>query len=154
MPRIDVTAVPARRGSGYPKPFDAPCSARTRRRLGEAGGLRPGDGVNLMTLPPGGWSSQRHWHSDEDEFVYLLEGEVTLVENGGETLMRAGDCAAFPKGTGNGHHLINRSSAIAVYLEVGSRNPNDLTTCSDIDMMSSNADGRFVHKDGTPFSGS
>ena len=105
-----------------------------------------------MTLPQGGWSSQRHWHSDEDEFVYLLEGEVTLVEDGGETLMHAGDCAAFPKGTGNGHHLINRSSAIAVYLEVGSRNPNDLTTCSDIDMMSSNADGRFVHKDGSPFS--
>ena len=125
MPRIDVTTVPARQGSGYPKPFDAPCSARTRRRLGEAGGLRD-FGVNLMTL----------------------------VEDGGETLMRAGDCAAFPKGTGNGHHLINRSSAIAVYLEVGSRNPNDLTTCSDIDMMSSNADGRFVHKDGTPFSGS
>ena len=153
MPRIDVTAVPARRRSGYPKPFDAPCSARTRRRLGEAGGLRD-FGVNLMTLPPGGWSSQRHWHSDEDEFVYLLEGEVTLVEDGGETLMRSGNCAAFPKGTGNGHHLINRSSATAVYLEVGSRHPNDVTTCSDIDMMSSNADGRFVHKDGTPFSGS
>ena len=153
MPRIDITTVPARQGSGYPKPFDAPCSARTRRRLGEAGGLRD-FGVNLMTLPPGGWSSQRHWHSDEDEFVYLLEGEVTLVEDGGETLMRAGDCAAFPKGTGNGHHLINRSSATAVYLEVGSRHPNDVTTCSDIDMMSSNADGRFVHKDGTPFSGS
>ena len=153
MPRIDVTTVPARQGSGYPKPFDAPCSARTRRRLGEAGGLRD-FGVNLMTLPPGGWSSQRHWHSDEDEFVYLLEGEVTLVEDGGETLMRSGNCAAFPKGTGNGHHLINRSSATAVYLEVGSRHPNDVTTCSDIDVMSSNADGRFVHKDGTPFSGS
>ena len=152
MPRIDVTTVPARQGSGSPNPFDAPCSARTRRRLGEAGGLRD-FGVNLMTLPQGGWSSQRHWHSDEDEFVYLLEGEVTLVEDGGETLMRAGDCAAFPKGTGNGHHLINRSSAIAVYLEVGSHNPNDLTTCSDIDMTSSNADGRFVHKDGSPFSG-
>ena len=152
MPRIDVTTVPARQGSGYPKPFDEPCSARTRRRLGEAGGLRD-FGVNLMTLPPGGWSSQRHWHSDEDEFVYLLEGEVTLVEDAGETPLRAGDCAAFPKGSGNGHHLINRSSAIAVYLEVGSRNPNDLTTCSDIDMMSSNADGRFVHKDGSPFSG-
>jgi uncharacterized cupin superfamily protein len=151
MPRIDVTAVPGRRGSGYPKPFDAPCSARTRRRLGEAGGLRD-FGVNLMTLPPGGWSSQRHWHSDEDEFVYLLEGEVTLVEDGGKTLLRAGDCAAFPKGTGNGHHLINRPTAIAVYLEVGSRNPNDLTTCSDIDMMSSNADGRFVHNVGTPYS--
>ena len=153
MPRIDVTTVPARQGSGYPKPFDAPCSERTRRRLGEAGGLRD-FGVNLMTLPPGGWSSQRHWHSDEDEFVYLLEGEVTLVDDGGETLMRAGDCAAFPKDSGNGHHLINRSYTVAVYLEVGSRNPNDLTTCSDIDLMSSNADGRFVHQDGTPYSGS
>ena len=108
-------------------------------------------GVNLMTLPPGSWSSQRHWHSDEDEFVYVLEGEVTLIEDGGETVLHAGDCAAFPKGTGNGHHLINKSSAMAVYLEVGSRNPHDLTTCSDIDMMSSNADGRFVHKDGTPY---
>ena len=100
MPKIDVTTVPARQGSGYPNPFDAPCSARTRRRLGEAGGLRD-FGVNLMTPPQGGWSSQRHWHSDKDEFVYLLEGEVTLVEDGGETLMRAGDCAAFPKGSGN-----------------------------------------------------
>ena len=107
-----------------------------------------------MTLPSGGWSSQRHWHSHEDEFVYVLEGEVVLVEDGGETLLRAGDCAAFPKNSGNGHHLINRSSAMAVYLEVGSRQPPDLTTCSDIDMQSSNADGRFVHKDGTPYPGS
>jgi uncharacterized cupin superfamily protein len=150
MPKVDVAAVPARMGSGYPPPFTAPCAARTRQRLGEAGGL--GDfGVNLMKLPPGGWSSQRHWHSHEDEFVYLLEGEVTLIEDGGETVLRAGDCATFPKGTGNGHHLVNKSSAMAVYLEVGSRNPQDLTTCSDIDMMSSNADGRFVHKDGRPY---
>ena len=150
MPKIDLTAVPVRKGSGYPAPFDAPCAARTRRRLGDAAGLRD-FGVNLMTLPPGGWSSQRHWHSDEDEFVYVLEGELTLVEDDAETLLRAGECAAFPKDTGNGHHLKNQSSVIAVYLEVGSRQPNDLTTCSDIDMMSSNADGRFVHKDGTPY---
>jgi uncharacterized cupin superfamily protein len=150
MPKIDITAVPARQGSGYPPPFAAPCAARTRRRLGVAGGLRD-FGVNLMTLPPGGWSSQRHWHSDEDEFVYVLEGELTLVEDDGETVLRAGDCAAFPKGTGNGHHLVNKFSATAVYLEVGSRNPHDLTTCSDVDMMSSSADGRFVHKDGTPY---
>lgn len=81
----------------------------------------------------------------------MLEGEVTLVEDNGESVLRAGDCAAFPKGRGNGHHLINRSSAMAVYLEVGSRHPQDLTTCSDIDMMSANADGRFVRKDGTSF---
>lgn len=150
MPKIDLTTVPVRKGSSYPAPFDAPCASRTRRRLGDAGELHD-FGVNLMTLPSGGWSSQRHWHSDEDEFVYVLEGELTLVEDGGETLLRAGECAAFPKGTGNGHHLKNQSSGIAVYLEVGSRNPSDITTCSDIDMMSSNADGRFVRKDGTPY---
>jgi uncharacterized cupin superfamily protein len=150
MPKVDIAAVPVRQGSGYPPPFDAPCAGRTRRRLGDAGGLLD-FGVNLMTLPAGGWSSQRHWHSHEDEFVYVLEGELTLVEDEGETMLRAGDCAAFPKGTGNGHHLINRSSAPAVYLEVGSRDPRDLTTCTDIDMMSANADGRFVNKDGTPY---
>ena len=150
MPKIDIAAVPARLGSGYPSPFDGPCAARTRKRLGDAGGLHD-FGVNLMTLPPGGWSSQRHWHSHEDEFVYLLEGELTLVEDGGETVLRAGDCAAFAKSSGNGHHLINRSAVMALYLEVGSRHPDDLTTCSDIDMMSSNADGRFLHKDGTPY---
>src|SRR5262245_44846748 len=149
MPKIDIAAVAARTGSGYPAPFDAPCANRTRRRLGDAGGLRD-FGVNLMTLPPGGWSSQRHWHSHEDEFVYVLKGEVKLVEDDGGILLRAGDCAAFPKETGNGHHLINESSDVAVYLEIGSRDPNDLTTCSDIDMMSSNADGRFVRKDGSP----
>ena len=116
MPMIDLAAVPVRSGSGYPSPYDAPCGARTRRRLGDAGGLED-FGVNLMTLPPGGWSSQRHWHSNEDEFVYVLEGELTLVGDDAETLLRAGDCAA----------------------------------CSDIDMMSSKADGRFVHKDGTPY---
>jgi uncharacterized cupin superfamily protein len=150
MPKIDITAVPARKGVGYPPPFDAPCAERTRRRLGEAGGLRD-FGVNLMTLPPGAWSSQRHWHSHEDEFVYVLEGELTLIEDGGETLLRAGDCAAFAKGTGNGHHLINKSSAMAMYLEAGSRNPQDLITWSDFDMMSANSDGRFVHKDGSPY---
>ena len=150
MPKVDVDSVPKRKGSGYPQPFAAPCAERIRQRLGDAGGLRD-FGVNLMRLPPGGWSSQRHWHSHEDEFVYVLEGEVTLIEDNGETPLRAGDCAAFPKGTGNGHHLVNRSAAMAVYLEIGSRVPADLTTCSDIDMMSANADGRFVHKDGTPY---
>jgi uncharacterized cupin superfamily protein len=150
MPKIDIAAVAIRKGSGYPKPFDEPCSTRTRRRLGDAGGLKD-FGVNLMTLPPGGWSSQRHWHSHEDEFVYVLAGEVTLVEDQGRILLRAGECAAFPKGTGNGHHLMNESSAVAIYLEVGSRHPDDLTTCSDVDMKSANSDGRFVHKDGTPY---
>jgi uncharacterized cupin superfamily protein len=150
MPKIDIAAVPIRKGSGYPSPFDESCSTRTRRRLGDAAGLKD-FGVNLMTLPPGAWSSQRHWHSHEDEFVYVVEGEVTLVEDQGRTLLRAGECAAFAKGTGNGHHLINESSAVAIYLEVGSRHPDDLTTCSDVDMKSANSDGRFVRKDGTPY---
>ena len=150
MPKIDLASIPVRHGCGYPPPFDVPCAGRTRRRLGDAGGLHD-FGVNLMTLAPGGWSSQRHWHSHEDEFVYVLEGELTLVEDQGETLLRAGECAAFPKGTGNGHHLKNQSTVVAVYLEVGSRNPDDLTTCSDVDIKSSNADGRFVHKDGSPY---
>jgi uncharacterized cupin superfamily protein len=150
MPKIDIAAVPKRKGSGYPPPFDAPCADRIRQRLGDAGGLAD-FGVNLMRLPPGNWSSQRHWHSHEDEFVYVLEGELTLIEDGGETMLRAGDCAAFPKGSGNGHHLVNKTGAVAVYLEVGARAPADVTICSDVDMMSTNADGRFVHKDGTPY---
>ena len=150
MPKIDLAAAPERQGSGYPPPFDAPCAQRTRRRLGNAGGLTD-FGVNLMRLPPGGWSSQRHWHSHEEEFVYVLEGELVLVEDAGETLLRPGDCAAFPKNSGDGHHLINRGAATAIYLEIGSRHPDDLTTCSDIDMMSANADGRFTRKDGEPY---
>jgi uncharacterized cupin superfamily protein len=150
MPKIDLATVPKHKGSAYPPPLDAPCADRIRQRLGDAGGLND-FGVNLMMLPPGSWSAQRHWHSHEDEFVYLLDGEVVLVEDEGETVLRAGDCAAFPKGTGNGHHLINRSSRMAMYLEVGSRVYEDLTTCSDVDMKSANADGRFVHKDGSSF---
>jgi len=151
MPKIDIAAVPEIQGVGYPPPFDAPCAERIRQRLGNAGGLKD-FGVNLMRLPPGNWSSQRHWHSHEDEFVYVLEGELTLIEDDGETLLRAGDCATFPKGTGNGHHLVNRSDATAVYLEAGSRHPADLTTCSDIDLKSANEDGLWRHKDGAPYS--
>ena len=150
MPKIDIATAPERKGSGYPSPFDTPCADRVRQQLGDAGGLTD-FGVNLMRLPPGNWSSQRHWHSHEDEFVYVLEGELTLVEDSGETVLRAGDCVAFPKGSGNGHQLINKSDAMVVCLEVGSRWPSDVTTYSDIDMMIANADGRYVHKDGTPY---
>jgi uncharacterized cupin superfamily protein len=150
LPKVDIAAVPERQGCGYPPPFHEACVDRIRQRIGNAGGITD-FGVNLMRLPPGNWSAQRHWHSHEDEFVYVLEGELTLIEDGGETVLRAGDCAAFPKNSGNGHHLVNKSDAMAVYLEVGSRWPEDLTTCSDIDMKSANSDGRFVHKDGTPY---
>jgi len=151
MPKIEIATAPGRTGSNYPSPFDGPCKARTRQRLGDAGGLSD-FGVNLLTLPPRGWSSQRHWHSHEDEFVYILSGEVTLIEDDGETVLRSGECAAFPKGSGNGHHLINKSASPAVFLEIGSRNLLDVTTYSDIDMMVSNADDRYVHKDGRPYS--
>ena len=150
MPKIDLSTVSVRVGTGYPGDFNEACAGRTRRRIGNAGGIAD-FGVNLMTLPPGKWSSQRHWHSHEDEFVYVLEGELTLVEDHGEVLLQAGDCATFPKGTGNGHHLQNRSDKEAVYLEVGSRSPEDSTTCSDIDLKSYNRDGAFVHKDGNPY---
>ncbi|MBP6628151.1 MAG: cupin domain-containing protein [Kofleriaceae bacterium] len=150
MPKVDVSALPVRVGTGYPAPFNQACAGRTRRRVGDAGGLED-FGVNLMTLPPGTWSSQRHWHSHEDEFVFVLQGELTLVEDTGQVLLRAGECACFPKGTGNGHHLRNDSSSEAIYLEVGSRHQDDLTTCSDVDLKSSNRDGAFVHKDGTPY---
>jgi len=150
LPKIDIAQVPQIKGVGYPAPFATVCRDRMRQRLGNAGGLKD-FGVNLMRLPPGNWSSQRHWHSHEDEFVYIIAGEVVLVEDEGETLLCAGDCAAFAKNSGNGHHLINRSAATAVYLEVGSRSPDDLITCSDIDMKSASRDGCFVHKDGTPY---
>lgn len=153
MPKINIADVPERLGTGYPSPFDAPCAERIRQRLGNAGGVSD-FGVNLMRLPPGNWSSQRHWHSAEDEFVYVLEGELTLIEDEGETVLQAGDCAAFPKNTGNGHHMINKSNVMAVYLEVGSRSPADVITCSGIDMMSPSVDGRFLHKDGTPYADS
>lgn len=151
MPKIDIAGVPELQGTGYPQPYAARSAERTRQRLGDAGGLFD-FGVNLMRLPPGNWSSQRHWHSAEDEFVFVLEGELTLIEDGGETVLRAGDCAAFPKNSGNGHHMINRSNVTALYLEVGSRSAVDVITCSDIDMMSPSSDGRFLHKDGTPYS--
>jgi uncharacterized cupin superfamily protein len=137
MPKVNIVTVPVHLGTAYPSEFNEACAGRTRRRLGDAGELND-FGVNLMTIPPGKWSSQRHWHSHEDEFVYVLKGELTLVEDDTETLLQAGDCATFPKGSGNGHHLQNRSTVVAVYLEVGSRHPDDLTTCSDIDLMSSN----------------
>jgi len=150
MPKVDVATVLQIKGVGYPPPFAAASADRIRQRLGSAGGLKD-FGVNPMRLPPGNWSSQRHSHSHEDEFVYVLEGELMLIEDGGETVLRAGDCAAFPKGSANGHHMINKSGAMALYLEVGSRHPEDITICSDADMVSANADGRFVHRDGTPY---
>ena len=151
MPKIDIANLPIDTRTGDPPPLNRVVEGRSRKRLGNAVGLDQ-FGVNLSTLTPGAASSQRHWHANEDEFIYMLVGELVLCEDGGETVLRPGDCAAFPKGSGNGHHMINKSDAVALYLEVGSRNLEDLTTCADIDLMSSNTDGRFVHKDGTAYS--
>lgn len=150
MPKIDVKSVPERKGSGYPAPFDEPCTNRLRQRLGDAGGLTQ-FGVNLLQLPPGAWSSQRHWHSAEDEFVYVVSGAVTLVTDEGERVLRPGDCAAFPKNDGNGHHLINKSDKIALCLEVGTRSDDDFCRYSEIDMQIDSRDGRYRHRDGTPY---
>ena len=153
MPKIDIAAVPVRKGSSYPAPFDGPCAGRARRRLGDAGGLRD-FGVNLMTLPPGGWSSQRHWHSHEDEFVYVLEGEVMLLTDAGEEILRPGDSAGFRAGDRNGHCLQNRTRNDARILVVGSRSDADYGEYSDLDMKflpnRYTGPGGYVRKNGDP----
>lgn len=151
MPKIDIAAVPERKGSGYPPPYHELAKDRVRQRLGDAGGLTD-FGVNLLQLPPGAWSSQRHWHSHEDEFVYVLTGEVVLVTDAGEQVLRAGDCAAFPKAKADGHHLINKSTKLATCLEVGTRMPAlDATVYPDIDLYFDPKSSSYVHRDGTPY---
>src|SRR4029453_6990578 len=135
MGKIDIAKARTRTGSGYPSPYDEPMAGRSRKQLGDAAGLTQ-FGVNLLLLEPGAWSSQRHWHSGEDEFVFLLSGEVVLVTDTGEEVLQAGDCAGFPKGKRDGHHLINRSkSKAAVCLEVGTRAAVDFCGYPDIDMI-------------------
>ena len=149
MPKIDIQSVPERKGSGYPAPFHLPAGERVRQRLGDAGGLTQ-FGVNLLRLPPGAWSSQRHWHAKEDEFVYVLSGEVVLVTDVGEEVLCAGDCAGFKGGDPNGHCLQNRGPVDATVLEIGSRISGEYATYSDIDMKTAPGVG-YVHKDGTPY---
>jgi uncharacterized cupin superfamily protein len=150
MPKLDLKNVPVRVGSTYPAPFDRVAIKRIRQRLGEAGGLTQ-FGVNLLQLPPGESSSQRHWHSQEDEFIYVLAGELVLVTDRGEEVLRAGDCAAFPRNTPDGHHLINRSGTMAVCLEVGSRIEDDFAFYPDIDLVFDPAVDGYTHRDGTPY---
>ena len=147
--RIDLTKIPVKTGSDLPTPFDLPCAARARQRLGDAAGLTD-FGVNLLRLPPGAWSSQRHWHSAEDEFVFIVEGEVVLVTDAGEELLRSGDCAGFKAGVKDGHHLQNRSDRDAILLEVGSRRvAEDEGEYPDIDMRFLKNDKGYAHRDGT-----
>jgi uncharacterized cupin superfamily protein len=133
--KIDVASARARAGSRYPKPFDEPCQNKTRRRLGLAAGLTQ-FGVNLLELGPGAWSSQRHWHAHEDEFVYVVRGPVALVTDAGETMLNTSDCPGFKVGERDGHHLQNRGEATALILEVGTRGPAEpmpnipISTCA------------------------
>lgn len=149
MPKLELTSLPTRIGSNYPAPFDALCAGRARTTLGTAGGLTD-FGINLTQLPPGSGSSQRHWHSEEDECLYVLSGELVLITDAGEQLLQAGDCAAFPKNLPDGHQLINRSSAVASYLEIGSRSKTDVCSYPDIDLHG-DANGEYAHKDGSPY---
>lgn len=154
MPRINPTAAPAASGTRYPAPFDVPCRDRRWLRLGDAAGLTQ-FGVNQLHLAPGSWSSQRHWHSHEDEFVMVLSGEVVLVDDSGEVTLRAGGSAGFPAGDRNGHHLQNRSSHEAVLLIVGTRHPDDHGEYPDLDLKftaeTSVHQGAYVHRDDTPY---
>ena len=148
--RIDPATLERLAGSAYPPPFDAPCRARERVRLGDAAGLAQ-FGVNLLRLPPGAWSSQRHWHSHEDEFVYVLQGEVVLATDAGECVLRAGECAGFRAGDPDGHHLRNRSRADALVLEVGSRDEaRDATRYPGIDLEYRPGAG-YVHRNGNAY---
>jgi uncharacterized cupin superfamily protein len=152
LPALDPKDVKPVVGSDYPPPHDQLAKTRERRRLGDVLGLT-NFGVNLLRVPPGCASSQRHWHSKQDEFVFILEGEVVLVTDAGEQTLTAGMAAGFPAGTGDGHHLVNRSARDAILLEVGDRMPADEVDYSDIDMMIRWVGGeeRFLHKDGKPY---
>jgi uncharacterized cupin superfamily protein len=148
MPKVDLESVEKAQRTGYPPPHDEQVRGRWAQRLAPAFGLTD-YGANVATLEPGACSSQRHWHEGEDELVVMLEGEVILVEDEGETVMRPGDIAVFPKGVANGHHFINRSNEPCRLIAIG-RAPADVCYYSDIDMMVS-PDGGYTHKDGSPY---
>jgi uncharacterized cupin superfamily protein len=150
MPKLDLSTIPMLHGTGYPSPFDSQVGQRIRQRLGEAGGLTR-FGVNLLQLAPGAWSAQRHWHTDEDEFVFIISGNVLLVTDAGEQLLHAGDCAAFPAGRADGHHLVNRSSQAATCLEIGSCSDTDRAAYPDIDLLYDARTDAYTHRDGTPY---
>lgn len=156
MAKIDIERVQTVDGSRYPSPFDDPCRGRKRWRLEDAAGLTP-FGVNLVRLAPGAWASQRHWHAREDEFAYVIEGEVVLVEDGGETVLRAGDSAGWPAGVRDGHHLQNGTDRDATFLVVGTRDDEDHGEYPDIDLTfgrgryTKGTSGILRHKDGTPY---
>ena len=151
MPKIDIDALPVKTGSTYPGPMAAKMGGRAQVALGDPMGLTQ-FGVNLVTLQPGALSSLRHWHEKQDEFLVMTEGELALIDDHGETLLKPGDCAAFPAGDANGHHLVNKSDAPGSFVVVGTRTPTEVGYYSDEDMMVRiDADGyTFTKRDGSP----
>lgn len=154
MPKIDLSAVPVKTGSIYPAPYAELMEGRSSLRLGDAAGLTQ-FGVNIVTLQPGAPASLRHWHLREDEFAMVLEGELTLVEDEGETVMHPGDCAAWKAGVANGHRFVNHSDRPARFLVVGSKNPDEQATYSDVDLKVHMQGGKphFTYRDDTEWQG-
>ena len=152
MPKIDIAKILVDAGSNYPQPFRRVVAGRERKRLGNAAGLDQ-FGVNLTTLKPGAASALRHWHEKEDELVYLLEGEVVLVEEDNETVLKPGDAAGFKANVANGHHLVNKSDRDAVYLEIGTRSKHERAEYLDVDLrvIRDESGARYTHKDGKPY---
>ncbi len=151
-PAINPNDLPMLAETDYPSPFNEDVQGRNRRVLGEAFNLT-NFGVNMVTLSDGAMSAQRHWHTRQDEFVYVMEGELVLITNAGEQILSAGMIAGFAAGEANGHHLVNRSGADAVYLEVGDRALGDECDYPDIDMrfVEHNGQGKYIHRDGTSY---
>ena len=150
MPKVDLNAIEQTDRTGYPPPFNEDVRGRWYRRLGPPSGLSE-IGVSHVMLEPGAWSSQRHWHNGLDEFVVMIEGEAVLVEEDGETLLRAGDCAAFPKDVANGHHLVNRSGRPCAFLAIDNRRGEGDCHYPDVDLTYDAAAKRYTHRDGTPY---
>jgi uncharacterized cupin superfamily protein len=146
---IDPATVETRRGSSYPPDLARLTAGRSKQKLGDAAGLT-NFGVNLVRLAPGAWSSVRHWHSHEDEFIYIIDGEAVLVTDAGEQVLGPGMAAGFPAGVADGHHLINRTSAAVTYLEIGARHEEDDCFYPDADLQYHHQDGVFTRKDGSP----
>jgi uncharacterized cupin superfamily protein len=148
LPKLDLDTIPQTNRTGYPAPFDAPVAGRWYRRLAPPSGLTR-MGASHVVLKPGAWSSQRHWHAEEDELVVMIAGEAVLIEDGGETVLRAGDVAAFPKGVRDGHHMQNRSDADCVFVAISAGPADDWGEYPDIDLRFRGDD--YEHKDGTPY---
>jgi uncharacterized cupin superfamily protein len=152
MPKIDIAKLPVDTRTGYPPPLDRVVIGREQKRLGNAVGLDQ-FGVNLTTLKPGASSALRHWHEKEDELVYMIEGEVVLIEDDGEIVLKPGDATGFKANTPNGHHLVNRSKRDAVYLEIGTRSKHEKASYPDVDLVAVRDDAgmRYTHKNGEPY---